>query len=103
MLQQVSHLWLSLLLVMLVTVGAGPIEPDRRDAVTGILEQLDLTRGKGELRTDLGKPIFFEIAKPELFKELSIGKRVTIELDAQGRAMKVIAVPAPEQLEQPAS
>jgi len=99
-------------LLSLVLIGMGshegvarestpPEEEQRRDRVTGVLEQLDLQQGKGELRTDLGKPIFFEVVQPELFQQLTVGKRVTIELDAAGRAVKVIAVPAPEFEPQP--
>lgn len=67
--------------------------------MTGVLERLDLDHGKGELRTDLGKPIFFEVVHPEFFQQVMVGKRVTIELDAEGRAVKVMAVP-PAELEQ---
>jgi hypothetical protein len=42
----------------------------------------------------LGKPIFFEITKPELFAGISIGQRVTVQLDDQGRAVKAIESPA---------
>lgn len=73
-----------------------------RNTVTGVLERLDLDHGKGELRTDLGEPVFFNVVQRELFQRLTVGKRVTIELDTAGRAVKVIAVPAPE-LEQPPS
>ena len=99
---------LSLMLVsmgsrMSIAVEGAPSEQEQhRNTVTGVLERLDLDHGKGELRTDLGKPIFFHVAQPELFQRLTVGKRVTIELDAAGRAVKVIAVPAPE-LEQPPS
>lgn len=68
--------------------------------VTGTLEELDLTRMKGMLKTDLGKPIFFQVAKPQLFERLSVGEKVTIQLDQEGRATKVIDVPVPE-LKQP--
>ncbi|WP_447979294.1 hypothetical protein [Candidatus Nitrospira bockiana] len=96
---RVSLLLLALLLVPVL--GAGPPPGGNQpDVVTGILEQLDLTSSKGTIRTDLGKPIFFEVAKPELFKGLTVGERVTIQLDDQGRAIKVMDVPAPE-LKQP--
>jgi hypothetical protein len=64
--------------------------------VTGTLDQLDLSQMKGSLKTDLGKPIFFEIVKPELFKGISVGERVTVQLDDKGRATKVIDMPVPE-------
>lgn len=68
--------------------------------VSGTLEELDLTRMKGLLKTDLGKPIFFQVAKPQLFEHLSVGQKVTIQVDQEGRATKVIDMPVPE-LQQP--
>lgn len=58
--------------------------------VTGTLTKLDLTGKKGEIRTDLGAPIVFDITKPQLFQDLSLGRRVTIEMDGEGAANKVI-------------
>lgn len=58
--------------------------------VTGTLSKLDLPRGKGQVTTDLGKPIFFEVTKPHLFEHLSVGARVTVEIDDDGRANKII-------------
>jgi hypothetical protein len=68
--------------------------------VSGTLEELDLTRKKGLLKTDLGKPIFFQVTKPQLFERLSVGQKVTIQVDQEGRATKVIDMPVPE-LKQP--
>lgn len=61
-----------------------------RQIVTGTLMKLNLTDGKGMVKTDLGKPIFFTVTKPHLFERLSVGQRVTMELDGLGRADKVI-------------
>ena len=63
--------------------------------VSGILAMLDVTTGKGMLKTDLGKPVFFDFNRPDLFTGLSIGNRVAIQLDKEGRAVKAIeALPA---------
>jgi hypothetical protein len=63
--------------------------------VTGTLAVLDVTAGKGMLKTDLDKPIFFKISQPSLFAYLSIGDRVTMQIDNDGHALKVIkALPA---------
>ncbi len=63
--------------------------------VSGILTVLDVSAGKGMLKTDLDKPIFFKIGQPSLFGHLSIGDRVTMQLDNEGHALKVIkALPA---------
>ena len=58
--------------------------------VSGTLAKLDLSAGKGMLMTDLQKPIFFRLDRPELFERLSIGDRVTMQLDDEGRVLKVI-------------
>jgi len=63
--------------------------------VSGTLAMLDLSSGKGMLKTDLGKPIFFDVNRPDLFSRLSVGDRVTMQLDSEGRTLKVIeALPA---------
>jgi len=58
------------------------------DIVSGILEEFDLSRMKGMIRTDLGKPVFFAVSKPELFKGLTVGERITIQVDEQGRVSR---------------
>jgi hypothetical protein len=58
--------------------------------VSGTLAKLDVDAGKGMLMTDLQKPIFFRLDRPELFERLSVGDRVTVQLDDEGRVLKVI-------------
>jgi hypothetical protein len=65
-------------------------QPDAEHRVTGTLAKLDLEAGKGMLITDLKKPIFFRLDRPDLFERLSIGDRVTMQLDDEGRVLKVI-------------
>ena len=65
-------------------------QPDAQLEVSGTLTKLDLSAGKGMLMTDLQKPIFFRLDRPELFERLSIGDRVTMQLDDEGRVLKVI-------------
>lgn len=63
--------------------------------ITGTLALLDISTGKGMLKTDLDKPVFFEVSRPEHFAGMSIGDRVTVQLDDEGRTVKVIeALPA---------
>ena len=69
-----------------------------REVVTGTLIKLDLSSMKGLVQTDLGRPVFFEVTKPHLFKNLSPGDRVTVELDHHGQADKVIGSSLPEFL-----
>jgi hypothetical protein len=65
-------------------------QPEAQHRVTGTLAKLDIPAGKGMLMTDLEKPIFFRLDRPELFERLSIGDRVTMQLDDEGRVLKVI-------------
>ena len=70
--------------------------------VSGVIEQLDLEKNKGMLKTSLGKPIFFDIAKPELFKGITVGQQITIQLDERGRAVKAIESHSIPELPAPA-
>lgn len=70
--------------------------------VTGVIERLDLSAKKGLIKTATGKPVFFEIVKPELFKGMSIGQRVTLQLDEHGRAVKAIETQSIPELPAPA-
>ncbi len=80
--------------------GAGPnrekTETPRPYEVTGTLSELDLASGRGMIRTDLGKPIYLETKKPDLFKSLSVGDRVTIQLNEDGQVDKIMGTPVPE-------
>ncbi|HZN43933.1 MAG TPA: hypothetical protein VFB56_01295 [Nitrospiraceae bacterium] len=88
------------LFALLLTMGqtTGPVwgQPASQSAetdshtVSGVIEQLDLATNKGMLKTPLGKPIFFDIAKPELFQGITVGQQITIQLDERGRAIKAI-------------
>jgi len=82
--------------------SAGDLSRDQQNGnvVTGTLEELDLKKHKGRLKTDIGKPIYFQVSKPELYERLSVGQQVTVQLDDEGRAIKVIDTPVPE-LKQP--
>lgn len=64
--------------------------------ISGTLDQLDFNTKKGLLKTDLGKPVFFEIVRPELFRRLSVGQHVTIGMNEQGQAVKVMELPPVE-------
>ncbi|HJT20474.1 MAG TPA: hypothetical protein VJ746_08385 [Nitrospira sp.] len=68
--------------------------------VTGTLSMLDLSVGKGMLKTDMDKPIFFRIGHPEQFSHLSIGDRITMQLDEEGRVVKVIEA-LPSEVHEP--
>lgn len=92
-----------------VLAGRGDAIPRARAAadsapavhvVTGILAMIDVSTGKGMIKTDLGKPIFFQIGRPDQFSRLSIGDRVTIQLDEEGRSLKVIEA-LPSEMHEP--
>lgn len=88
---------------LILSQDAGTPAGQEQLTVTGILERLDLSANKGLLKTSTGKPVFFDIIKPELFKGMTIGQRVTLQLDEHGRAIKAIEsqsipeLPAPTQ------
>jgi hypothetical protein len=69
---------------------------DDFDTVSGKLDQVNVAEKKGTITTDLGKQVVFQITKPELFLNLSPGQRVTLKLDKQGRAVRVMDNAAPE-------
>jgi len=64
--------------------------------VTGTLEELDLSKMSGKIKTDLAQMVAFTILTPDLFKGLSVGERIAVRLDDQGRAVKVMATTLPE-------
>ena len=68
--------------------------------VTGTLTTLDLEAGKGMVKTDLGKPIFFDLVRPDLFQSVSVGQRVSIALTEDGQVVKVMEA-APAELPAP--
>ena len=75
-------------------------QPQAQLEVRGTLAKLDMSAGKGMLLTDLQKPIFFRLDRPELFQRLSIGDRVTMQLDDDGRVLKVIET-LPSEVHEP--
>ena len=51
---------------------------------------------KRTIRTDLGKPIYLEVKKPDLIRNLSVGDRVTIQLNEDGQVDKIMGASVPE-------
>jgi len=74
----------------------GKTEAPRPYEVTGTWSELDLASGKGMVRTDLGKLIDLEVRKPEVFRNLSVGDRLTIQLNGDGQVDKLMGVSVPE-------
>jgi len=79
------------------TMAASP-EPTGQDShvVTGTLEELDLVKMSGKVKTDLQQTVAFTITSPDLFKGLSVGKRIAVLLDDQGQVIKVMETTVPE-------
>jgi len=79
------------------TMAASP-EPTGQDShvVTGTLEELDLSKMSGKIKTDLKQTVAFTIQSSDLFKGLSVGARIAVRLDDQGQVVKVMATTLPE-------
>jgi hypothetical protein len=73
--------------------------PDEPIVLTGTVTKLDLDALRGLLTTDLGKPVFFDVPKAYLFENVTVGARITLALDDNGRAVKVMDTALPEQFE----
>ena len=64
--------------------------------VIGTLEELDLVKLSGKVKTDLQKTVAFTIKNPDLFKGLSVGERIAVVLDTRGQVVKVMETTVPE-------
>ena len=69
--------------------------------VSGTLLKLDLDTGRGLLRTDLGRPIYFDVPKAYLFENVIGGARIALRLDDQGRALRVMDTSIPDLVAEP--
>ena len=79
------------------TMAASP-EPTGQEShvVTGTLEELDLSKMSGKIKTDLGQTVVFTMTRPDLFKGLSVGGRIAVRLDDQGQVIRVMDTTVPE-------
>jgi hypothetical protein len=78
-------------------VIASPEEGDKDSyVVTGTLEELDLAKANGKIKTDLGQTVVFTLTSPDLFKGLSVGKRIAVRLNEKGQVIKVMEMTIPE-------
>jgi hypothetical protein len=90
MTQATRLIGLVLLWISIVPMAAAMDDGLSSQLVTGTLTKVDITKRIGLVTTDLGVPIFFEVTQPHLLETLSIGARVTVEIDKYGRANKII-------------
>ena len=78
-------------------MAASPEETDQDSyGVTGTLEELDIAKASGKIKTDLGQTVAFALTKPDLFKGLFVGKRITVRLNDRGQVLKVMETAIPE-------
>src|SRR5689334_21210087 len=80
---------------------AGETNDGTLHLVSGTLLKLDLTAGRGLLRTDLGRPIYFDVPKAYLFENVIVGARIALRLDEEGRAVKVMDTSIPDLVAEP--
>jgi len=92
----------SLLPVAVQTVAAVQEEDAFPQVISGTLVKLDLSTLQGMITTDLGKPVFFEVPKAYLFENVTVGARITLQLDRDGRAVKVMDTSLPDLIMAPA-
>lgn len=79
------------------TLAASPEQSGQdSNVVTGTLQELDLSKMTGKIKTDLEQTVAFTITKPDLFKGLSVGERIAVRLDDQGHVIKVMNTTVPE-------
>jgi hypothetical protein len=95
-----STFTMALLGVVLAAVMSQP-PPVAAESADGPLLKLDLDTGRGLLRTDLGRPIYFDVPKAYLFENVIVGARIALRLDDQGRALKVMDTSIPDLMAEP--
>lgn len=54
------------------------------------IEEIDLAGMKITIKTDQGESLSLSVASAEVMKGLTKGDRVSLELDVQGRVMKIV-------------
>ena len=91
------------ILAVILSAGAALVDAESRSAVedkaqivTGTVTDLDAAQLKLTVKTDLEKNIYVEVAQPDLLREVHAGDRVTLRLDARGKADKITKLTVPE-------
>lgn len=80
-----------------MTMAASPEQTGQgTHVVIGTLEELDMSKMSGKIKTDLGQTVVFTMTRPELFKGLSVGERIAVRLDDQGHVIRVMDTTVPE-------
>ena len=80
-----------------MTMAASPEQTGQgTHVVIGVLEELDMSKMSGKIKTDLGQTVVFTMTRPDLFKGLSVGERIAVRLDDQGHMIRVMDTTVPE-------
>ena len=87
-------------IMMNTAIGADAMENELQ-VVSGTLLKLDLKNHRGLLTTDLGRPIYFDVPKAYLFDNVIVGARISLRLDEEGRALKVMDTSIPDVIGTP--
>jgi hypothetical protein len=92
---------LTALPVATTAIGVEQAQESEPRVVSGTLLKLDLENNRGVLRTDLGGPIYFDVPKAYLFENVIVGARISLRLDEEGRAIKVMDSSIPDVMVTP--
>jgi len=80
-----------------MTMAASPEHTGQgTHVVIGTLEELDMSKMSGKIKTDLGQTVVFTMTRPDLFKGLSVGEHIAVRLDDQGHVIRVMDTTIPE-------
>ena len=105
---KIARRWLLLVLMGAVSLGglmetsawaqtSSAMAAERKSAfASGTIEAIDAKLMTIKLKTDTGKGLVLKVAKPDLLQELTVGDRVTVELDGDGKAKKIMKSALPE-------
>jgi hypothetical protein len=55
-----------------------------------------LAKATGKIKTDLDQTVAFTLTSPDLFKGLSVGKRIAVRLNEKGQVIRVMEMTIPE-------
>lgn len=95
---ETAVLALALWLIPLATGTTQAAAQDKPIVLSGTVTKLDLDRLRGLLTTDLGMRVFFDVPNAYLFENVTVGARITLQLDDSGQAIKVMDTSLPDLL-----
>jgi len=93
------------MLVMFVVLAFGsswvqaqqsPRTQKSAELFSGTVEAVDATQGKITVKNDLGHDIPLQLLNPDLLKGITVGDRVSVQLEKPGVAKKITKLTVPE-------